>query len=95
MLENIKTAQEYLTISHNGKKKTIVNIDGLLEKHGIKPVLNLLKDFAKEKKDKLVKLVNEDKTRSEVDETISVLFRLTMAIRSLERELEEVTACLS
>ena len=95
MLENIKTAQEYLTICHNGQRKEIINVQDLFERHGIKPVLNLLKDFAKEKKDKLVKLVNEDKTRSEVDETISVLFRLTMAIRSLERELEEVTACLS
>lgn len=95
MLKNTKAAQDYLTICHNGKKKVIVNINDLLDKHGIEAVIKLLKDFKKEKKEKLVKLVNEDKTKSEIDETISVLFRLTMAISVLERELGEVKACLS
>ena len=91
--KHTKTAQDYLTICHNGKKKVIVNITDLLEKHGLESVIRFLKDFVKEKKEKLVRLVNEDKTKSEIDETISVLFRLTMALQILERELEEVKAC--
>ena len=85
--ETIQTAQDYLTVGtkDNGKKK-IINISQLLEKHAPEEVIDLLKIMVKEKQEMLRDLILTDKTRSEVDEIVSTLFRITMAIKSLEEK---------
>ena len=83
--EMIQLAQDYLTVAskENGKKK-ILDIDQLLRKHSSKEVLNLLKTLLKEKQIVLRDFILEDKTKPEIDETVAVMFRVTMAIKSIE-----------
>jgi len=85
--EAIQTAQDYLTTDtkDNGKKK-IINIGQLLKKHTPEEVIDLLKIMVKEKQEMLRDLILTDKTRPEVDEIVSTLFRITMAIKSLEEK---------
>jgi ferredoxin-fold anticodon binding domain-containing protein len=91
--EMIQTAQEYLTVAakENGKKK-IMDIDQLLRKHSSEEVINLLKTILKEKQEKLRDFILGDKTKPEIDETVAVMFRVTMAIRTIEngREVRNV-----
>lgn len=87
--DTIKDAQEYLTVAvkENGKRK-ILDIDQLVKKHSSEEVVNLLKTILKEKHQALRDFIVEDKTSSKVDETVSVLFRVTMAIKTIEGEKE-------
>ena len=87
--EMIQTAQEYLTVAakENGKKK-IMDIGQLLRKHSSEEVINLLKTILKEKQVKLRDFILEDKTKPEIDETVAVMFRVTMAIRTIENGKE-------
>jgi hypothetical protein len=88
--EIISTAQGYLTIKENGKSKKIVDIDRLLKSHSSQEVIDFLKTILKEKQVALGDYVLADKTKKEIDETVSVMFRITMAIKVLE-DGKEVT----
>jgi hypothetical protein len=83
--EMIQLAHDYLTVAskENGKKK-IMDIDQLLRKHSSEEVINLLKTILKEKQEKLRDFILEDKTKPEIDETVAVMFRVTMAIKTIE-----------
>ena len=83
--EMIQLAQDYLTVAskENGKKK-ILDIDRLLRKHPSEEVINLLKTLLKEKQIVLRDFILEDKTKPEIDETVAVMFRVTMALKSIE-----------
>lgn len=85
----IKDAQEYLTVAakENGKKK-ILDIDQLVKRHSSEDVVNLLKTILREKHQALRDFIVEDKTSPKIDETVSVLFRVTMAIKTIEGEKE-------
>ena len=89
----IKDAQAYLTVStkDNGKKK-ILDIEHLLKRHPREEVIDLLKTYLKEKQDALKNLVLTDKSRQEIDSTVAIAFRVTMAIKiiELEKEVKEV-----
>ena len=90
--EAIQTAQDYLTIGtkDNGKRK-IIDLDQLLRRHSCSEVIDLLKTMIKEKQQSLRDLILEDRTRPEVDEMVSILFRITMAIKTLEeKEVRDV-----
>ena len=90
--EMIQTAQDYLTVAakENGKKK-IMDIDHLLRKHSSEEVINLLKTILKEKQEKLRDFILEDKTKPEIDETVSIMFRITMAIKTIQNGKEVKT----
>ncbi len=87
--EIIQTAQEYLTVAtkENGKRK-IMDIDQLLENHSSEEVISLLKIFLKEKQIALRDFILEDKTKPEIDETVAVMFRVTMAIKTIQNGKE-------
>lgn len=87
--ENIQTAQDYLTVAtrENGKKK-IMDIQTLLKKHSSEKVTDLLKVFLKEKQTALRDYILVDKTKKEVDETVAIMFRVTMAIKTIEDQKE-------
>ena len=91
--ETIKIAQDFLTVTKkdNGTRK-IVDIGQLLRKHHPEDVIDLLKIMVREKQQVLRDLILTDKTRSEVDEMVSTLFRMVMAIKSLEdgKEVRDV-----
>ena len=87
--EMIQLAQDYLTVAskENGKKK-ILDIYQLLRKHPSEEVINLLKTLLKEKQIFLRDFILEDKTRPEIDETVAVMFRVTMAIKTIQNGKE-------
>jgi ferredoxin-fold anticodon binding domain-containing protein len=87
--EMIQLAQDYLTVAskENGKKK-ILDIDQLLRKHPSEEVINLLKTLLKEKQIVLRDFILEDKTKPEIDETVAVMFRVTMAIKTIQNGKE-------
>jgi len=82
--EMIATAQEYLTTKENGKNRKIVDVDRLLRTHPSKEVIDFLKTLIKEKQIALRDFILADKTKKEIDETVSIMFRVTMAIKVLE-----------
>ena len=87
--EMIQTAQDYLTLTSNGNgKRKIVDIDGLLKKHPSQEVIDLLKTLFKEKQETLRDFILEDKTRPEIDETVAVMFRITLAIKTIQNGKE-------
>ena len=92
--EMIQTAQDYLTVSAdgNGKKRKIVDVDQLLRSHPYEEVIDFLKTILKEKQIALRDLILTDKTKKQIDETVGVMFRVTMAIRSLQdgKEVRDV-----
>ena len=92
--EMIQTAQDYLTVlaDGNGKKRKIVAIDQLLRKHPPREVIDFLKIILKEKQDKLRDLILLDKTRPEIDEMVAIMFRITLAIKTIEdgKEVRDV-----
>ncbi len=86
----IQKVQACLTIRQNGTSKKIVDVENLLKKHGNDQVLFLLLDLLKEKQKKLVRLMQGDRSKPEIDETVAQTFRLHMAIKVIERKMEEV-----
>ena len=85
-IETIQKAQAYLTIRQNGTSKKIIDVETLLRRHGNGQVLLLLMDLVKEKQKKLVRLMEGDRSKREIDETVAQMFRLHMAIKVIERE---------
>jgi hypothetical protein len=88
--EAIVKIQSYLTVRQNGTSKKIVDVEPLLKRHGRGQVLSLLLDLLKEKQKKLIRLMEGDRSKQEIDETVAQMFRLHMAIKVIEREMEEV-----
>ena len=87
-IETLKEAQEFLTFMNNGHVKRIIDIEKLLERHPVTMVLSLLKDLLKEKQRTLKELVVTDKTTPKVNDTIAAMFRIHMAIKTIEEERE-------
>jgi hypothetical protein len=88
--DTIQKIQAFLTVRQNGTSKKIVDVENLLRRHGNDQVLSLLLDLLKEKQKKLVQLMQGDRSKPEIDETVAQTFRLHMAIKVIEREMEEV-----
>ena len=84
----IQTAQDYLTIKENGKNRKIVDIDRLLRSHPSKEIIDFLKTILKEKQIALKDFILADKTKKEIDKTVAVMFRVTMAIKIIENGKE-------
>jgi flagellar biosynthesis chaperone FliJ len=88
--DTIQKIQACLTVRQNGTSKKILDVETLLRRHGHDQVLSLLLDLLKEKQKKLVRLMEGDRSKKEIDETVAQTFRLHMAIKVIEREMEEV-----
>jgi hypothetical protein len=94
-VETIQQAQAYLTVRQNGTSKKIVDVETLLRRHGNGQVLSLLLDLQKEKQKKLVRLMQGDRSMHEIDEVVAEMFRLHMAIKIIQREMEVKETCPS
>jgi hypothetical protein len=87
--ESIQKVQALLTVDRNGdRKKKIIDVEVLLKRHKAESVLSLLEGLLKEKQNHLIALIVTDESIFEIDETIGIMFRLHLAIRRLEREVE-------
>jgi len=87
MNEAIGTAQDYLTVEREGVRKKMIDLATLVERHALEKILGFLRDYLREKEKKLRELILIDRTQGKVDEAVSAMFRLHMAIRTLEGEL--------
>ena len=85
----ISEAQDYLTVEKDEGYKRIVDIQNLLQSHSTKEVIDFLKDYLKGKEQALRNLILIDKTHRRIDQYVGAMFRITMAIKTLE-EGEEV-----
>jgi uncharacterized protein (DUF488 family) len=94
-VETIQKVQAYLTVRQNGSSKKIMDVETLLRRHGHGQVLSLLMDLMKEKQKRLVHLMQGDRSIHEIDEVVTQMFRLHMAIKVIEREMEVKETCPS
>lgn len=86
----ISEAQDYLTVKKNEDDyKRIVDIRNLLRKHSIKETVEFLRDYLRDKEKALRNLILIDKTHGRIDQYAGAMFRIMMAIKTLE-EGEEV-----
>lgn len=81
----VHEAQEYLTVRRRRKKKRIIDITGLLKNHPPDKVLDFLRSYQKEQGEALQKLITRDKTRAQINDLVSTMFRVSMAIHIIER----------
>jgi hypothetical protein len=81
----IQEAQEYLTVRRRRKKKRIINIANLLKRHPPDKVLDFLYRYQKEQEKTLKHLMTRDKTRAQINDLVSTMFRVKMAIHVIER----------
>lgn len=86
MIQTLYEAQDYLTMMRHGDLRRIVDIDALRKKHSTDEIISFLKDYTREKEKSLRNLILMDKTQRRVDETVAAMFRLHMAIKTLEND---------
>jgi hypothetical protein len=86
--QDIREAQEYLTIRKDGMIHLIVGIDYLSENHSREEIVRFLRDYLREKEKQIKDLIQGDKSSSQIDQTVSVMFRIHMAISIIEKKME-------
>lgn len=84
----ILEAQEYLTIETDVGHKRIIDIYDLMKRHNVNEVIRFLKDYLRDKEKGLKNLILMDKTQSRVDQYVATMFRMHMAIKTLEEGKE-------
>ena len=88
--ETIQEAQAYLTLVSEDRVKRIVDIEPLLARHPKESVLFFLRELYEEKELSLKELITMDKTSSRINELIVAMFRIRMAIKTIQRDGKEV-----
>ena len=83
MTKRERQAQAYLITRDADGEKKIVNIRRLLGRHPTHEIVELLSQLYKEQEKELQALVEKDKASPEIDETVSRMFRLHMAMALL------------
>jgi hypothetical protein len=86
--QDIREAQEYLTIKKDGEIELIVGIDYLSENHSRQEIVRFLRGYLHEKEKLLKELILGDKSSNQIDQTVAVMFRIHMAITVIEKRME-------
>jgi hypothetical protein len=82
----MRAAQKYLTYYKNDIRKRIVDIRRLSKDHTTQEIIAFLKEYLREKERGLKNMLLIDRTNRRVDEMIAAIFRLYMAVNTLEEE---------
>ena len=90
--ETIQEAQDFLTMISEDRVRRIVDIEPLLARHPKESVLAMLDTLYQEKEKVLKGLIHDDKTSSKINELIVAMFRIHMAMKTIEGEREEAKA---
>ena len=88
--ETVREAQAYLTLVIENRVKRIVDIEPLLARHPKESVLFFLRELYEEKELLLRELISVDKTSSRINELIVAMFRIRMAMKTIQRDGKEV-----
>jgi hypothetical protein len=86
--QDIREAQEYLTMRKDGEIELIVGIDYLSENHSRQEIVRFLRGYLHEKEKLLKELILDDKSSNQIDQTVAVMFRIHMAITVIEKRME-------
>ena len=86
--QDIREAQEYLTIKRDTGIELIVGIDYLSENHSRQEIIRFLRGYLHEKEKLLKELILGDKSSNQIDQTVAVMFRIHMAITVIEKRME-------
>ena len=81
----INDVQAFLTFmpSDGNRIYQIVNVELLLRRHPPEAVISLLQELNKDYGKSLSKLIQEDKTSSQINELVAKRFRIKMAINTI------------
>jgi len=79
-MRKINEAQAYLTVKDETRKKKIIDLRSLLKWHTEHEVVDFMETYYGEEQQRLRALIAKDKTIKEINDTVSTLFRLHMAI---------------
>jgi hypothetical protein len=81
----INDVQSFLTFVGNEEKRVyqIVNVELLLRRHPPEAVITFLQELHKDYGKALSKLIQEDKTNSQINELVAKRFRVKMAINTI------------
>lgn len=90
--KQLERAQGYLTRMSENQVRRIVDLETLYRKHPTQAILWLLRNLYLEKESRLKTLISEDRTSSQIDEAVAVMFRIQMAMWVIEDERKEVEA---
>jgi len=82
--EYILEAQDYLRVKTEYGCKRVLDIHSLLKNRNISEVISFMKDYLREKEKTLKNMILIDKTHPKVDQIVAAMFRISMAIKSLE-----------
>jgi len=85
----IAEAQKYLTVNNGQHKRNIIDLAGLSKNHSLEELIVLLKTLYAEKKTRLKQLLEMDTTTTEIDRNIAGMFRIHLALRTIQNYLEE------
>jgi hypothetical protein len=80
MTKKEKQAQTYLIVRDARGKRQIINIRRLLKSHSTGEIVQFLGDLYKEQEKQLKTLIATDRTNHQIDNVVSKMFRLHMAI---------------
>jgi len=81
----INDVQSYLTFieTEGNRVYQIVNVELLLRRHPPEAVISFLQELHKDYGKSLSRLIQEDKTSSQINELVAKRFRLKMAINTI------------
>ena len=88
--ESILEAQDYLRVKTEYGCKRVLDIHSLLKNRNISEVISFMKDYLREKEKTLKNMILIDKTHPKVDQIVAAMFRISMAIKSLEEGKEVI-----
>ena len=88
--KSIMEAQDYLRVKTEYGCKRLLDIHSLLKNRSISEVISFMKDYLREKEKSLRNMILIDKTHPKVDQIVSSMFRITMAIKLLEEGREVI-----
>jgi hypothetical protein len=84
----------YLTMIDNESNRCfqIVNVELLLRRHPPEAVISFLKELHKDYGKELSKLIQEDKTNSQINDLVAKRFRIKIAINTIKNNSENMEA---
>ena len=89
----INDVQSFLTFmqTDGGRVYQIVNVELLLRRHPPEAVMTFLQELHKDYGKALSKIIQEDKTSSQVNDLVAKRFRIKMAINTIRNYSKERT----